>query len=66
MEEWEGDDTFRLVMPTAKHEPIAFLATAGLDSLVYFGVAMGAPASLLAAGSLPCQLRPAVEQLCSL
>lgn len=42
MEEWEGDDTFRLVMPSAKHEPIAKLATAGLDSLIYFGMAMGA------------------------
>lgn len=41
MEEWEGDDTFRIVMPSAKHEPIAYLATAGLDSLIYFGMAMG-------------------------
>lgn len=42
MEEWEGDDTRSL-----KHEPVAYLATAGLDSLVYFGIAMGAaPAHL--------------------
>ena len=43
MEEWEGDVG---ATRSQKHEPVAYLASASLSSLIYFGAAMGAPLPL--------------------